>query len=159
MKKAHFDKQISAYLDGEIRNSEREKIDKHLLECSQCQELFQIFKETREAALKIEGFRVSPYFAKKVIANFQTRERESFWNSFDFLPRPIIHAALVVSVIILVILPWPLKQDTQTLEDLSDTSDYTAIFVNGANETLTTNDQALQFALNDGSEVLNGGAK
>lgn len=156
MKRSHLGKQISVFIDGETEPKETKEIKTHLQECAQCKQVYHSFKEIRKASLDLKSFSTSPYFAQKVMANYQARKKESFWNSFDFLPRPIVHGALIVSIIIVTILSWPQKQTIQVVEELSETSDYTVIFENGTNETLATNDQALQFALNDGLEVFEG---
>jgi len=158
MKCSHWEYKISAYLDNETTAEESDAIEHHLAECTQCQELAKNIQKIKTSNLQFKNISVSPYFAQKVLASFRAQQRTTFWNYFDFLPRPLIYSALVVSVIVIAILFRPNKQMTQVADD--STSDYAVIFDNGqTSDAIVTNDQALQFALEDAALVVSEGGQ
>jgi anti-sigma factor RsiW len=68
-------KKISAYLDGELPEDERARIEKHLAECRACRAEAEELTAVTDALDVLEGLEPDPYFAARVKRIALTRKQ------------------------------------------------------------------------------------
>lgn len=91
---------MSSYLDGEIRDSEEQKVLEHLDVCSECRQFVRIARETREE-IRILGEIELPYaFALRVAHSVERRDEQAReWLGIEPLARNAFFAIAVVVMI------------------------------------------------------------
>jgi hypothetical protein len=62
---------ISAYLDGELETETRREIELHLRRCSECQALFEDFKQLHHAILQMPSIEPGPDFVRQVLTQVE----------------------------------------------------------------------------------------
>ncbi len=136
-------KNLSSYIDGTCLDSEKMKIEQHIEKCPECWNFVSQYNEMRQEMTSLDGYPVPAFFATKVLAKAREQARESIWNAFDILPKRVVEALVVVSVVVIVALSLPISSESSNGEISIDpiASAQTTI-------SLDTNDDVLQYALN-----------
>jgi len=157
MKDSHIKSLISDYIDGILDDSTRARVEQHLQSCRECQRVYQDFKRIKSELNSLNSISASPFFASKVMTAYKSVRTGSFWAGFNFLPRPVIHGAIIVSLLILFFIGWPQFHHTSgTTQESVNSLDYVLTETEPwAEVPLNTDDQALQFALN--TKIVNEG--
>ncbi|MDR2193919.1 MAG: zf-HC2 domain-containing protein [Treponema sp.] len=119
---------LSVYLDGELPSPWKERMEAHLVSCSECAALLRRFKECRDM-LKTPPADVDGGVKERVWQNLSAhlaQERESeqqpaanrlLWRRTIMLPAPAVAAAAVVfivTVVFAVIRPFAPAEQRQT---------------------------------------------
>jgi anti-sigma factor RsiW len=136
-------KELSSHIDGTCSNSVKKRVKQHLETCPECEKFVTEYHEMRQEMISLDGYPVPAYFATKVLAKAREQARETVWNAFDILPKRVVEAMLVMSVVVIVALSLPVTSESTNGEISLD-----PIASNQATTTLETNDDILQFALN-----------
>jgi anti-sigma factor RsiW len=158
MKKNHVSSYLSEYLDGAPGAKKKAQISEHLAECPECRKEYALFQSMRTECLTLAKVETNPFFVQRVIAEYRKKEKESFWGSFELIPRLIIQGAFIISIIIFIVLFLPIMPGDQSTVELPRLADYSLITDQQSTEqVLETNDQALLFALSADSEIPEGG--
>ena len=147
MKEFHIT-DFSSLLDNGLSPDEEKRCQEHLKRCPSCREKFETLSAIVSESKGLKSFPVSPFFASKVLAKAREQKSESLWSAFDLLPRPLVYALLMASVIIIgfIAAPAPVEETAiEPIDPLAET-DLPAI---------SSDEEALQFALN-GIENLPG---
>lgn len=148
MKHQKLRRRLSLYLDGQTSTEETQAVERHLSECATCANELQRLRSIRRALLDLELPTVRPFFAQRVLAEFDAQSRMHFWSFFEWVPRPLLYAGLTAAVAVLCLFTAPtLQTQKSTLSQLY------------ADQSLTipeTDDQTLAFALQRGDQELNG---
>jgi anti-sigma factor RsiW len=76
MKCSRIKKKLSAYLDGEMPEHERNIISEHLRQCKDCRAELAALSAVRDALKSIEGMEVPPYFITRLRQHIK-EQRES----------------------------------------------------------------------------------
>lgn len=153
MKDKYYAK-ISLYVDGQCTTIEKVKIGKHLQTCDKCRERYQQFMALKKDAQAFKSFHVSPFFASKVVSMAKRRKQETFWNALEIIPRPLLNAAFIFSILIIAIVAMPWQKPTSVNDPVANMVESSLTSENDWPEPdLETNDEALQFVLNDFEEA------
>lgn len=136
-------KDLSGYIDGTCSNSEKKRIEQHFDSCSECRNFVNQYSEMRQEMTSLDGYPVPAYFATKVLAKAREQARESIWNALDLLPKRVVEAMVIISVVVIVALSLPVSSESSNGEVTMDpiSSAQTTI-------SLETKDDVLQYALN-----------
>ena len=106
MKCQTIEKKLSAYQDGELSVSEKERIEIHLAVCHSCREQFVRLQETWQTLGGLTPIRTTPGFNKRVCQKIgQTSEKGVWghrWGNWGLraLPSPIF-ASVILAIGIL----------------------------------------------------------
>jgi len=153
MKDKYFSK-ISLYIDDQCTPAEAVEIRKHLQSCDKCRKRYHEFLALKKDAQKLKSFSVSPFFAAKVVAMAKHRNKESFWSALEIIPRPLLNAAFILSIVIIVVVTMPWQSSTTTNDPAANIIESSFVSENDwPDQSLETNDEALQFALNESEEA------
>ena len=154
MKKKLIQQLLLDYIDGTLDERRKEEIESLLETRQEYQELYKNLLALKSDLASLKKYSPSPFFAQRVLAEHRQRRQQGFWQSFNFLPRRLVHAALITSVILLLLSGWPhfFATETPQQNDAILTSEDILINTDAlADQSLSTDDQALQFALMDKS--------
>lgn len=135
-------KKLSNYLDGQVTDAVKHRIEEHLKSCLQCRSFVEQYKLMSRDMKQLADYKVPSYFAARVIAKAREGATESFWAAFEFVPQRLVKALVVVSAILIIAASFgPRANSTEqaTLLPVADAE---------INENLETPDEVLQFALN-----------
>lgn len=137
----HIRSRFTAYLDGDLRNAERETVDVHLRDCADCQADFAAF---REFLLNCDEFLAAPpptYTFDSLRARMA--DIEPLAEIIDFVPKMHIHGAVprfALSVMLMVLvggLPGALRHSREVAQQLrSPIIDHEARLLQRIEETL-----------------------
>ena len=153
MKDKYYSK-ISLYIDDQCTAAESVEIRKHLQTCEECRKKYHEFLALKKDAKGLKTFTVSPFFAGKVVSLAKRRKKETFWSALEIIPRPLLNAAFVLSIVIIVIVAMPWKNSSTVKDPASNIIENSLVSENDwPDQSLDTNDEALQFALNDFEEA------
>jgi anti-sigma factor RsiW len=97
MKCSRSKKKLSAYLDGEMPEQEREVISQHLQQCEECRGEVAAFSAVTDALNTIEGIEVPPYFMTRL--RQQVREQAKPVPFFQRIRGLAVTAATAVAVV------------------------------------------------------------
>jgi predicted anti-sigma-YlaC factor YlaD len=142
-------KKLSLYLDGEMNPEDQRRMEQHLRECSECREALRSFRSLKKVAPFFEH-KPSPYFVTRVLAARRSGAEESFWAGFDFLPRPLVRASLIVSTCLLLSFTLLTGMIGQQQTATAENGDSMLHVVAGDQPSLNTDEQALEYALLNG---------
>ena len=135
-------KMLSEFVDDRLSSEKTELINNHLASCAECRLAVKSFQEIGRLSTEMH-INVKPFFAQRVLANLKSRQRDGFWQVFDFIPRPVIVTGLVVSIITLALFSMPINQSTdRSVLELS------MLYGEQMEQAHVTNDQALAIAIN-----------
>jgi anti-sigma factor RsiW len=148
-------KKLSAYLDGEMNPEEHRRMEQHLEECPECRQALRAFQSLKKVAPFFEH-KPSPYFATRVLAARRAEAKESFWAGFDFLPRPFIRATLFLSIGLLASFTLLSGQHDQQNSTAVENADTILLASEWEQPALSTDEQALQYALLNGYSSTQG---
>jgi anti-sigma factor RsiW len=84
MKCSQIKKKLSAYLDHEMKDDERQMVSGHLKTCTLCQEELAALAKVKETLFVLEGMEVPPYFITRL------RQRIKDERSLTTRPVPLI---------------------------------------------------------------------
>jgi anti-sigma factor RsiW len=147
MKKTHWDVELSTYLDGELDPERVDQLEQHLLQCPQCRRALSVLQKIRKLTQKNAGYPVSAFFATRVMTRYRTAIQSSPWMDFNYLLQPFLRWAAVLAIILMGLLIWP--ERVLLVNQTSDAGYYNLLQENQELiESLSSNDQVLQFALN-----------
>ncbi len=59
---------ISLFVDGELKESARQRLEEHIESCDECKQALQDFRRLREIGSHSKGFSVNPYYLTRVRA-------------------------------------------------------------------------------------------
>ncbi len=153
MKDKYYSK-ISLYIDNQCNASETAEIRKHLKTCEECKKKYHEFLALKQDAKRLMSYAVSPFFARKVVAMAKHRRRETFWNALLIIPRPLLNAAFILSIVIITIIAMPWLGSTTGNDSGANVVENSLVSENvWPDNALETNDEALQFALNESEEA------
>ncbi len=153
MKDKYYPK-ISLYIDDQCSAGEAAEIRKHLQNCKVCQKKYHEFLALKKDAKALKSFAVSPFFASKVVAMAKRRTKETFWSALEIIPRPLLNAAFILSIVIIVVVAMPRQKSTPMNDPVVNIVESGMVSENDWPDTgLETNDEALQFALNEFEEA------
>jgi len=93
-------KNLSAYLDGRLTASERERVERHVAACSRCQEELATLRSTVELLHEVPSVPLPRSFALSASAE-EERERYRFWRRMHTALRT---ATAVVSLLLVLLL-------------------------------------------------------
>lgn len=93
-------KNLSAYLDGQLTDSEKERLEHHLAECSQCQEELATLCSTVELLHAVPSVPLPRSFKLPASAE-EERERYRFWSRTH---KALRTATAVVSLLLVLLL-------------------------------------------------------
>lgn len=104
MKCSQIKKRLSAYLDGEIEDNEKETIARHLKTCVSCQEELTRLREVKETLSVLPGMEVPPYFMTRL--RQRIRDEESLAERplpiIERIRRIVVYAAALAGVVVSV---------------------------------------------------------
>lgn len=145
MKHKKYLKQVSAFMDGELAPDEIKVLQTHLKTCAPCRQKLEQMQKLRQIFAVQTGYSPNPFFATKVMAAARERAATSFWNMFDFIPKPVMNSALVVAALLFIIITFAPRNSTTDIF----TTDY-PIVSSSMTPSIETYDDVLEFAfLND----------
>jgi len=75
MKCSRIKKKLSAYLDGEMSERERQIISQHLQQCEECNKELAALSAVRDAINTIDGMEVPPYFVTRLRQHIREQAR------------------------------------------------------------------------------------
>lgn len=151
----HYKVELSAYLDGELDSASCAELEQHLQHCGPCQQALATMQKVRHWSQEKPVWKVSPFFAAKVMARYRAAGPDNLWNGLAALLRPSLRLAAALAVIFVGVLLWP--EPMQITSQASETSYYDLLRDNKELiESLATRDQVLQFALNNSLESYGG---
>jgi hypothetical protein len=130
-------------IDGQCSESEKKRIENHIETCSDCQKFIQTYSSIQSEMTSLAGYPVPNFFATRVLVKAREQARDSLWTAFEFVPKKLVRALVVMSAIVIVITSFPFQSESsleeQSLLPVADV-EMTA--------NLESNDDVLQFALN-----------
>ena len=148
---------LSAYLNGEDTPLQQAATERHLKECSSCYKKYLLLLEIRRQAQGLRSYPVRPTFTSQVMSRLNDVRKESLWNVIDLIPRPLVNGLLIMSVILIGIVAIPFDSASR-MQQQPMSSELYPLPETEMLQTLDTNDETLQFALNNEefSGVFNG---
>lgn len=92
-------KHISSYLDKELDDNERSRLEAHLVECPACSRKLEELRSVQGLFLQPSRFRASADFSANIMAKIQEQQPES-WFLQPFLVRfaEVVTILLVISI-------------------------------------------------------------
>ena len=152
MNRRHPRKLLSLYLDEAATPLQKQTVEDHLQQCARCAREMQILQHLRQRMQELPKPALPPGLASRIMVRFrQQQRRASFWSSFDFAPRILQPATVLLLLLAALLFVW--ENRTQSLYDQAVRS-YTAALENNSGLTSLDNDEdALRFALNQPLEL------
>ncbi|NOY61480.1 MAG: hypothetical protein GXO75_21415 [Calditrichaeota bacterium] len=152
--KDKYSAEISLYIDDQCTPARAAEIRQHLQSCDKCRKQYHEFLALKKNAKRLKSFSVSPFFADRIVAMAKRRKQESFWSALEIIPRPLLNAAFILSVVIIVVVAMPRQSATTANDSASNIIESSLVSENDwPHQSLETNDEALQFALDESEEA------
>lgn len=151
---------LSLYIDRQLSQREIQRLEKHLAVCTKCQSLLQKMRMVTTTIKINQTCTVSPYFTPRILALYhQHTDESSFWLGFERVPRLLPELAIILIIVLALLWTWP-PFYSSTIDQI-EARTAASILLNNTevDTTLNTYDQALQFALSDQQERIEGGKK
>ena len=94
-------KKLSAFQDGELVESQKLEIHRHLQNCQECSFVFQEMEDMWNALSQAETIETAPYFWTRLSQRIEaqkSRNRIVDWlfSPFAFLPKPIVSTLVII---------------------------------------------------------------
>jgi|GEM_PF-6721903 len=154
MKHLHHPRlQLSLYLDGILPAWRRKRIEHHLDVCPSCRRLYDQMARVRTMLRNSPSIPVSTAFVTKVLRRYRDQlPANNYWAGFQGMPQLLPQLALLALLILAMLWSWQ-PAETDLIERLNVQSTSAAVLGQAQMEaSLTTYDQALQFALTEHPE-------
>lgn len=156
MIRSHSMKKLSLYADGALSEAAAKHMQEHMQACPSCRHRLEEILRLRRALAAKPAPALPAHFVRTVLGKYRVLQNTaSFWSGFDFSPtilRPVTLALVLASLLMLWFYP---PESDPVVTDA--TRRYTLLFENAAvDSVLSTDDQALSFALNR-SPILSAG--
>jgi predicted anti-sigma-YlaC factor YlaD len=151
----HPREMLSLYIDEALTREQKEKVDQHLAKCTQCNKFYDRLLKMHQELHQIPQPLLPTYLVSGVMARYrQLQKRPTFWSSFDFVPKLLQPAALVLILLIALLLAWPANQESAQNQIVKT---YASVYEASVTwPTLSSDEEALQYALNDPPKSLQG---
>jgi len=107
----HVKKNLSAFLDKELKESAAQRIEEHLKKCPFCRKQALNLSRAWELLEKREGMEVSPAFNARFWENVARRESE---KEKVFFPYPLLRWSALAAVSAIILLVVLLGKETKT---------------------------------------------
>jgi len=101
----------------------------------------------KKHAVKLKKYPVSPYFTQKVMNMAKVQPKEDVWINLQFFPVPVVKFTLFTLLVIIIFLLIPFNYDNNVQETTSPDSITILYQVDSIDYEITSDEQALQFAL------------
>ena len=109
---------LSAYKDGELRESLRDRISRHLQVCDACREELRELDQIDSLVRGLPGISASETFTSDIIARAQAAKAPRYRKLT--LPRRILGGFLLLADLVFEMLPGYEFQETGSLDELGD---------------------------------------
>lgn len=97
MKCSTVAKQLSSYNDGELQVNERERIDSHLKQCSQCAEKFEALQAMSNLFTHVQKYEAPINFSTRIMARIESDAPRVF-SLWPLFTRFAEAAAILVAI-------------------------------------------------------------
>jgi anti-sigma factor RsiW len=144
---------LSLYLDDVLSPWQHKRVERHLADCPFCRRQYEQLARVRSTLRQSPSHPVSAAFVTQVLRRYHAqRTANTYWAGFQNMPQLLPQLALLMLLILAMLWSWhPVEADF--IDRLNIQSTTTAVLDQTQLETsLTTYDQALQFALTEHSE-------
>jgi len=146
MNRRHPRKLLSLYLDQAVSPAQKQRVEKHLQQCAGCAREAASLQRLRQEMSELPRPPVPRGLAARIMAQYRSQQRASFWGSFDIAPR-LLQPAMVL-LLLLTMLAFVWKGRGENIYDQAIKS-YTAVYENSSSwSSLNNDEEALRFALN-----------
>lgn len=122
-------RKLIAFLDNEIRQRERAKIEGHLNSCSPCREELKILSRVFDTSCVYEEIEPSPHFRKVVRQRIEAQQKTpvSFIEIFRFkIYRPLPKIGVLILLVGLLIIPALVSKSSAATKVLINVDGITA---------------------------------
>jgi len=116
MKCRGLGEQLSAYLDGELRDEAARAIEGHLASCRPCAEELEALRAVRALVQDKPPVRASPFFYARLAARLRERQGEALWLDFPSVTKRLVPAVAAVTLVIIALSFWPREMEPVALE-------------------------------------------
>lgn len=98
MKCSQINKELIAYIDGELESKKREKIDGHLAQCAECRRKLATLRKIYLPAHEIKRTKPSPFLWDRIYALICSEEKAPLWQIRfkESIPQIAMSAAVMV---------------------------------------------------------------
>ncbi len=105
MKCSQINKELIAYIDGELERKKRDKVDGHLAQCAECRRKLTALRKIYLPAHGIKRAEPSPFLWTRIYSRIQTEEKMPLWRvRFNELIPQITLSAVVMALFFTAIL-------------------------------------------------------
>ena len=102
---------ISAYVDGEVSEEERQTVEQHVASCASCRATLQDFSTAQTFVRTLPTFDAPQDFRQRVTERVERKSRFWMWN-WTFVPRFAL-GTIALLLISAGVLFWSLRQSPQ----------------------------------------------
>lgn len=127
--------------DGTLSEQEQALAQKHIKECAQCAADLQRLSRIQQTVKEFPAPKVRPFFAQRVMAEYRASAKERFWTVFEGIPRPLLLAALSLSIMLIFL---TIPQSARETESLNL---FTQFYSTEVPYSLESDEQALAFLI------------
>jgi hypothetical protein len=114
--------------------------------------IMEAYKTFVDQAKSLQNVPPGPFFTARIVNRWKNRKNSTFWTSFEFVPRYLIEAVYIISIFIVGIVLWRHLFFTNIQNGLAQNEPTYLLQVQWPEETINSEEQALQFALNLNNE-------
>jgi len=99
-----IDELLSAFLEGELGQTEKALVESHLAGCPDCSDLLAVLSRTQQALSDFPELDVSPGLQARLAAIPERKKKFSF--SFDFVLKPALQPVFAAATIFMTLLSF-----------------------------------------------------
>ena len=96
-RKCKYQKKLNAYIDGELKEVDFEKVRNHLKSCHLCQNKLREINKINDFLSNYKEEEVNEYMNQRILGTVKTLPEKSTW---DLLTRRVVNFSIAASVII-----------------------------------------------------------
>ncbi len=153
MKHTTFKRLISSYVDDELNETQKARVESHLAQCQSCQTFYRQVLRLKPMLNAEQSVEVNPFFAQRVLHRYYARKRENFWSLFERVPKPVLATGLVLSILVLSVFSI---YDVDSTETPASNESYALFYENAVESNIQSDEEALAFVIYDEFMTMNG---
>lgn len=153
MKWGHPRALLSLYLDDSLTPAQKTAVVRHVSQCPFCADKLERLRRLQQKMAEIPKPVPPQYLVPRIMARYkQLQLQATFWNSFEFAPKILQPAALLLALLIALLIIWAPRPESPYEQAVKT---YNSIYGSPLNWTaLDSDEEALRFALNQQMEIL-----